>query len=56
MMRAWAAHAGHRGWMPEISLPGGFGRALRDGSILPGPDADLGTVAFSDWLNAQPRG
>ncbi len=56
MVRAWAVHSGHRGWMPEISLPGAFGRALRDGSVLPEADAVLGTVAFSDWLNAQPRG
>ncbi len=56
MMRAWAAHTGRRGWMPEMGLPGAFGRALRDGSILPGDDADLGTVSFEDWLRAQPRG
>lgn len=56
MMRAWAEHTGHRGPMPAVSLPGRFGRAMRDGSILPGHDADLGTVCFEDWLNAQPRG
>lgn len=56
MMRSWAAHAGRSGWMPALSLPGAFGRAIRDGSILPDADADLGTVTFADWLNAQPRG
>ncbi|MBO0979554.1 SDR family oxidoreductase [Microbacterium sp. SD291] len=56
MIRAWAEHIGHRGWMPSLSLPGAFGRAIRDGRILPGEDADLGTVTFADWLNAQPRG
>ncbi len=54
MMRAWAAHHGRGGWMPAISLPGVFGRAMRDGSMLPGPDADLGRVAFAEWLGAQP--
>jgi len=56
MMRSWAAHTGRAGWMPAFSLPGAFGRAIRDGSILPGADADLGTVTFADWLAAQPRG
>ena len=56
MIRAWAEHTGRRGWMPTVGLPGAFGRALRDGSILPGDDADLGTVTFEDWLRAQPRG
>lgn len=56
MMREWAAHSGRRGWMPEISLPGAFGRALRDGSVLPDAEADRGTVTFADWLKAQSRG
>lgn len=56
LIRAWAEHIGHRGRLPAVSLPGAFGRALRDGSVLPEADADLGTVTFADWLNAQPRG
>ena len=56
MVRAWAAHTGRSGWMPSFSLPGAFGRAIRDGSVLPGAETDLGTVSFADWLNAQPRG
>ncbi|UWF78338.1 MULTISPECIES: SDR family oxidoreductase [Microbacterium] len=55
MMRAWAAHAGRRAWMPRVPSPGRFGRALRDGSILPGPDAQLGRVTFAEWLEAQPH-
>ncbi len=55
MMRAWARHHGHGGRMPEITLPGAFGRAMRDGSILPGPEAERGTVTFAEWLEAQPR-
>ena len=54
MMRAWAAHHCHRSRMPAITLPGGFGRAMTDGSILPGPDADRATLTFGDWLTAQP--
>ncbi|MDR6868651.1 uncharacterized protein YbjT (DUF2867 family) [Microbacterium resistens] len=55
MVRAWAEHTGRRAWTPRIPLPGGLGRAMRDGSLLPGPDADLGHVTFQDWLARQPR-
>lgn len=54
MMRSWVRHTGRRAWMPRIALPGAFGRALRDGSVLPGPDADFGTITFADWLEKQP--
>ena len=55
MMRSWAQHAGRAGWMPAISLPGAFGSAMRDGSMLPDDDAERGTVTFTDWLASQPR-
>lgn len=54
MMRSWARHHGMRGWMPRIGLPGRFGGAMRSGALLPGPDADLGTGTFAEWLAAQP--
>ncbi|MGN8026150.1 SDR family oxidoreductase [Microbacterium sp. 22242] len=56
MIRAWARHTGRRAAMPRIAVPGAFGRAMRDGSVLPGPDADLGSVTFAQWLEAQPQG
>jgi hypothetical protein len=34
----------------EVPLPGGFGKALRDGTVLPGPGAKLGTRTFEEWL------
>ncbi len=34
----------------EFRMPGGFGRAIRDGSILPGPDAQLDATTFDEWL------
>ena len=55
MTRAWARRTGRRAWMPRIVVPEGFGRAMRDGSVLPGPEADLGSVTFAQWLEAQPR-
>jgi len=54
MVRGYARAIGHRGWMPEISLPGTFGRALRDGSLLPKPGAVLGRQTFAEWLEALP--
>ncbi|WP_309065252.1 SDR family oxidoreductase [Microbacterium sp.] len=56
MMRAWARRSGGRGWMPRIRVPGAFGAAMRDGSLLPGPDAERGRVTFEEWLAAQPVG
>jgi len=65
MMRRWAAATGRRGWMPAVALPGRFGKAQRDGSLLPtdtieGSAGGLGTVdrgtvdrgteTFADWL------
>lgn len=53
MVRAYARAAGHRGWIPALPLPGPFGRAQRDGTLLPGPDADRGTGTFAQWLATQ---
>lgn len=50
MIRAYARATGHRGWIPAFPLPGPLGRAQRDGTLLPGPDADHGMVTFAQWL------
>lgn len=55
MMRAWARHHGRGGWMPTLSLPGRFGRAMRTGDLLPQEGADLGETTFAEWLSAQPE-
>jgi uncharacterized protein YbjT (DUF2867 family) len=55
MVRAYGRAIGYRGWMPEISLPGAMGRAQRNGSLLPGPDAILGRQTFAEWLDALPN-
>lgn len=34
----------------ELPLPGGFGRALRDGTLLGGADADRGVLTFAEWV------
>ena len=50
MMRAWGRRQGRRVWMPRVLLPGAMGTAMRDGSLMPGQDADLGRVTFEAWL------
>lgn len=54
MIRSYARATGHHVWIPAIGLPGVFGRAQRDGSLLPGPGAVLGRQTFAEWL-AAPR-
>ncbi|MGF3055685.1 SDR family oxidoreductase [Microbacterium sp. YY-01] len=55
MMRAWARHRGYRALMPRVPLPGAFGRAMRNGDVLPGSDTDIGAVSFAQWLARQPH-
>ncbi|QIM18780.1 SDR family oxidoreductase [Leucobacter coleopterorum] len=52
LTRAWWKKTGAPGRVVEFPLPGGFGRALRDGAILPGPDAQLTTQTFAEWLRS----
>ena len=51
--RAVFAHRGERRRVLEAPLPGGFGRALRDGAVLPGPDAELAGPTLEQWLSAR---
>ncbi|GAA5088750.1 NAD(P)H-binding protein [Microbacterium yannicii] len=50
MVKAFARHTGHRGWIPSVSLPGAQMKAMRAGLALPAPGAVLATQTFSDWL------
>jgi uncharacterized protein YbjT (DUF2867 family) len=52
MIRAYARTRGSRAWIPAINLPGAFGRAQRDGSLLPDATATLGLQTFDAWLAA----
>lgn len=52
MVRAFAAASGRRGPVIQVPLPGGFGRAMRDRTLLAGPSADIGTQTFADWLSS----
>jgi uncharacterized protein YbjT (DUF2867 family) len=55
MIRAYARAIGHRGWIPAINLPGALGRAQRDGSLLPSPDAERGRQTFAEWVEGVER-
>lgn len=50
MVRRWGAAAGRSGRVVAVPLPGALGRAMRDGSLVTGPDADHGTTTFDQWL------
>ncbi|QIG39668.1 SDR family oxidoreductase [Microbacterium sp. 4R-513] len=53
MVRAYAQATGLSPRIVPVSLPGDFGRAQRDGSLLPGSDAVLGAQTFDEWLTLQ---
>lgn len=55
MIRAYALTTGSRSWTPAVSLPGAFGRAQRDGTLLPSAEAVLGRQTFADWIAARTR-
>ncbi|WP_416447165.1 SDR family oxidoreductase [Leucobacter sp. HNU] len=50
LVRRLGAVRGGASRVIEFPMPGGFGRAIRDGSILPGPDAQLDAITFDEWL------
>jgi uncharacterized protein YbjT (DUF2867 family) len=54
LARRWLRANGKRTRVVEFPLPGTFGRALRDGTLLPAAGAaDLGTQTFDEWLAAE---
>jgi uncharacterized protein YbjT (DUF2867 family) len=50
LVRRYLAATGDGGRVVALPLPGRWGRALRDGTLLAGPDARLGTQTFDAWL------
>ncbi|MFB7892731.1 SDR family oxidoreductase [Microbacterium sp. NPDC056044] len=52
MVKAYARHIGHGGWIPSVSLPGPQMKGMRSGLALPGPGALLGTQTFTESLAA----
>ena len=52
MTRRWATATARRGRVVEVPLPGAYGRALRDGTLLARHGSDLGVQTFDAWLAA----
>lgn len=52
MTRAYARATGGGPVLP-IRMGGEFGRAQRDGSLLPGPNAEHGSQTYTEWISAQ---
>lgn len=50
LTRQWAATTNTKGIIVEVPLPGGFGRALRDGTLLARPGSHHGHRTFTEWL------
>lgn len=50
LVRRYLAARGDAGRVLALPLPGRWGRALRDGTLLPGPEARLGRQTFDEWL------
>ncbi|GHD52888.1 SDR family oxidoreductase [Mycetocola manganoxydans] len=50
MVTRYKKAIGAPGPVLEAPLPGGFGTAMRDGTLLPGPSAELGSQTFADWV------
>ena len=52
MVKAYAGAIGGKGAIVEVTLPGGFGKAMRDGTLLPAPSADHGVQTYAEWIAA----
>lgn len=50
VVRSYAATSGANGPILEVPLPGGFGRAIRDGTLTAGTAATLSTLTYADWI------
>ena len=46
----WATATGRRGRVVEVPLPGAYGRAMRDGTLLARPGSGLGVQTFDEWV------
>jgi uncharacterized protein YbjT (DUF2867 family) len=52
LVRAYARATHARRWIVGVALPGKFGGAMRDGTLIPAQDAQHGKQTFTDWLQS----
>lgn len=55
MVRRYARAIGTRGLVLDVPIPGAYGRAMRDGTLVTTTDADHGLQTFGQWAAAQAR-
>lgn len=55
MVRGYARAIGARGLVLELPIPGAYGRAMRDGTLVTTTDSDHGRQTFDQWLAARAR-
>jgi uncharacterized protein YbjT (DUF2867 family) len=53
LVRRYLAATGQRRPVIEVSIPGAWGRGMRNGSLLPTTGARLGRQTFDEWLATQ---
>ncbi|WP_323960216.1 NAD(P)H-binding protein [Arthrobacter sp. JZ12] len=52
LSRRWAKATGKKGIVVEAAIPGEFGQAMRDGTLLARPGAEHGSQTFDQWLQS----
>ena len=55
LVRRYLAATRQRRPVIELSIPGAWGRGMRDGSLLPKAGTRLGRETFDEWLATQTR-
>lgn len=50
MVSAYVDATGRRARLIQVPLPGGFGKAMRDGTLLPVGTFDMASQTFTEWL------
>jgi uncharacterized protein YbjT (DUF2867 family) len=55
LVRKYLAATGQSRPVLELPFPGAWGRGMRDGTLLPGPDAVFARQTFDEWLASLPR-
>jgi uncharacterized protein YbjT (DUF2867 family) len=50
LVRRYLAATGQRRRVLRLPLPGAAGRRMREGVLVPGPNADRGRQTFDEWL------
>jgi hypothetical protein len=53
LVRSYASEERLRAPIISIPLPGEMGAAMRSGAPLPAPDAQLGTLTFTEWMRSR---